>query len=701
MPAARAPMVAVEDQTGRAVAGLGQAVGQIADAVQRQDKEEAIAWVSKASSDDHIKWMQRMAELQETAEPGAPEFTPKFLQEFDDYANEAVNNAPDQARAAYRESLTRQRTQLGGGAVTFEATKRREYIVSQYSSGVEADAATIALDPALYDERRAFRLAALNESSLPAPVKAKLIGDAEATMAYAAGAAMIDRDPHGVAAAMEAAARGDSVAGHRWISKLDSDRIQQLRTRAQTQADRIDNKARLESDKAIAAAQRAIGEMDKQIATGVPATTEDMLRWSTMTAGTEYESAYRTMLEGQQQVQEVLRMPINDQRTYVLERRLEQQLTGASTTDIANLDRIERAIETNTTMLRDSPLSWIEQRAATPIDRIDILTGLSTPDGVSSVGAAIRTRADSIHALQRLNPSSGVQMRPLMAEEAEQLSQSFKSAGAQQKRMMLGGLYWATGGQDTFDGVVDQVEGLNPFMARLGRLAGSYEESKLTNNWFSTDVVQAAGDVAAIAIHGDEILRAGGKDGAISYPVPKDADFVQAIADHVGDLYRGGGPGDSQAFGTTLGGSFMDDAYAVKAYYVGRAAQEGDLDANVNDDRLEQAISAVLGTAVDFNGQGRVLAPWGMDADAFERRANDAVLREIEDRGLGEQMRLSAGSVGLMSIGPGVYVTTLGGEPILDPKTRDLILVEMAPGADSALDTFGRRITDQIPGATP
>lgn len=690
MPAARAPMVAVDDPTGRAVAGLGQAVGQIGDAVKRQQKEDAIAWVSKASSDDQIKWMQRMVELQETAEPGAPDFTPRFIKEFDDYTELAIQKAPEFARAAYRESLTRQRTQFGGNAINFEATKRSEYIVSQYGTGLDSDARSIALEPSLYDERRALRLAALNESTLPASIKTKLIGDAEATMAYAAGAAMIDRDPHGAVAAMEAASRGEAVNGFRWISRLDSDRIQQLRTRAQTQADRIDNKARIEQDKADARGQRAIGEIDRQISTGVPATADDMLRWASMVAGTDYEQSYRDMLKGQQEVQDVLRMPIAEQKSYVLQRRMQQQTAGANPTAIANLDRVERAIESNSKLLQESPLAWVEQRAAQSVAPLD-LTLLASQDGIAVVGQQLRDRSDVIRGMQSQNPPGVVNMRPLLDAEAQALTNAFKEGNARQKREVLGALYWAAGEPDTFQGIVEQVDGINPFMARMGRLASSFEQSKLTNYWFSEDVVQSAGDAAATAIHGDEILRAGGKAGTISYPVPKDNEFVQALEEKVQDLYRGLGAGSSAAT------DFMQDAYAIKAYYVGKAAQDGSLSPDVDTDRLDQAITAVIGAPVDFNGQGRVLAPWGMDSDSFTARANSAINRQIKERQLGYDLAQSADNIGLIAVGSGVYAATLGDQPLMDPATGDLIIIEMSPDADSGRDSFGVSASDLIP----
>lgn len=693
LPAARASMAAVEDPTGRAIGAAGDALGQIGSAVQRLQREEATAWVSKASSDDQIKWLQRMNELQDSAEPGAPDFTPKLLNEFDEYSTQALDNAPPEAKAFYRESLTRQRTYLGTHAVTFEAGQRRSMVVGQYQGGLEADAATIALDPSLYGERRATRLAALSSSSLPNEVRSKLLAESESTMAYAAGAAMIDRNPHAVYAAMDAAARGEATPGYGWIQYLDSDRIQQLRTRAATQSDRIDNRARIEQDRALARGQRAIGEMEKQMALGTPPRTDDMLRWASMTAGTEYEQNYRNMMAGLEEVQVVLRKPIAEQQAYIAEQRQVQQ-SGANTVDVANLDRLERAVNANVELMSTQPLQWIATRTGSEITSLN-MAGLATPDGTSQIGAAVIERGDAIRAVQRANAPGMVQMRPLMPDEVQQIGTAFKAAASPQKREILAGLYRASGAQpDIFEGIVAQIEGVNPFLARVGKLAASWEDATLdSGGWFSPEVVQSAGDVAAIAIHGDEILRSGGKAGTLSYPVPKDEEFMTKLRESVTDLYRGTGPGDSGAFG------LMENAYEIKAYYVGRAAQAGDFSGVIDEERLSQAVTAVVGAPVNYNDSGVVLAPWGMSADDFSRKASDLLMRSLAAKGMTDKIVGGALdlSLGLSGVGGGVYLVTLAGQPIPDPTTGDLYILSMSSPADSYLDTFGFPLSNQIP----
>ena len=158
--APRVPMAVAADTSGEAVSRVGAGLGQVAAAADRLQREQSTAWVSKATSDDQIKWLQRLNEMQDTAAPGAPDFTPSLLKEFDDYSAQALENAPEGTRPFYREQLTRQRTYLGQRAVEFESKSQRSYITSQYQTGMESDAATIALDPSQYRERRAARVAA-------------------------------------------------------------------------------------------------------------------------------------------------------------------------------------------------------------------------------------------------------------------------------------------------------------------------------------------------------------------------------------------------------------------------------------------------------------------------------------------------------------------------------------------------------------
>lgn len=453
----------------------------------------------------------------------------------------------------------------------------------------------------------------------------------------------------------------------------------------------LDQRTQLQADRAMARGQAALDQVDKQIASGVPAKSADWLQWMAQAAGTPYERDMAERLKSEQEVQETLQKPIAEQLAMVREKQASQMAQGASLTDQANLRRLTDAVQTSIKMLTDSPLQYVQNRAGVAVQPLAV-DALLRPDGAAVIGAQVRDRVNTINALREANPGL-VQMHPLLPDEAKILADVLKNAPAGQKSATLGTLYHAFGNPQAYDGAMNQLKDIDPFMARMGLRASSYAQSQITNNWFSPDVVQSAGDVAAIALHGDEILRTGGKNGTVSYPIPKDQEFMTAIQGKVGNLYRGAGPGDSGAQ------QFMQDAYAIKAYYVGRAAQEGDTSGMVDGGRMDQAIAAVLGKQVDFHGNGQVLAPWGMSESDFSARANKALADMFKAAGIQDKVSSHMGNVGLIGVGGGVYFPTLAGTPLADDQGRPLV-IRLAPDADTGRDTFGRPLSEQIPVGT-
>lgn len=477
-----------------------------------------------------------------------------------------------------------------------------------------------------------------------------------------------------------------------YVGRLDTDKRSAVLRAVQSDVQRLENKHRIESDRTLARGQSALEQVDKQIASGVPAKASDWLQWMAQAAGTPYERDMIDRMKSEQEVQDTLQKPIAEQVAMVREKQATQMTQGANLTDQANLRRLTDAVQTNIKTLADSPLQYAQNRAGVAVEPL-AMDALLQPDGAAIIGAQVRDRVNTINALRQDNPGL-VQMHPLLPDEAKMLADVLKNAPAGQKSATLGTLYRAFGNPQAYDGAMNQLKDIDPFMARMGLRASSYAQSQLTNNWFSPDVVQSAGDVAAIALHGDDILRTGGKNGTVSYPIPKEQEFMTAIQGKVGNLYRGAGPGDSGAQ------QFMQDAYAIKAYYVGRAAQEGDTSGVVDGSRMDQAIAAVLGKQVDFHGNGQVLAPWGMSESDFNTRATKALADTFKAAGIQDKVGSHMGNVGLIGVGGGVYFPTLAGTPLADDQGRPLV-IRLTPDADTGRDTFGRALSDQIPKDSP
>lgn len=674
------------NDVAQGLSDLGRAAIAIAD-------EDGRAWASKTASDDQLKWMTRMQEAQAQAQPGAPGFTEGMLSEFNDYRTKALAAAPASARRFYEAQLNQLGNYVGTNSISWQAQQHRANTVSQYQQGADADAAAVSLDPSLYDDRRAARMAALSVSNLPPDVRATLASRSDGALAYAAGSSMVDMDPHGSLDAFTRAGKGEATAGYDWINRLQAPQIEVLRRRAQSQVTALDNRAQLAQDRAEAKGARAIAEYDAQINSGVPAPPDKMIGWLGAAAGTVYEQDMKDRMEAEQQVQEVLRMPIADQEAFIAQRAAHQRTNGASLTDQANLRRLTTAVAQNVKTLQETPLVYAAQRIDAQVAPLDLQTAF-TPEGAAAIGPQLRDRVTTIQALQRQNPPGTVSMRPLLPAEADALGEALNQGSAAEKSGLLGTLYRAFGDPVAYQGAMAQIDAKNPFMARMGQRAASYAQAQLTNNLVSADVVQSAGDVAAIALHGDEILKAGGKAGAEKFPIPKDQEFMTALQAKLTDLYRGTGPGSSDAAG------YMNDAYAIKAYYVGRAAQQGDITGQVDSDRMDQAITAVLGAPVNFHGNGQVLAPWGMSADDFTTRATGRLAQLFQAAGVQDKVGQHMGNVGLIGAGGGVYFPTLAGTPIADDQGRPLVL-RLTPDEDAGRDSFGRKLSDQIPKDMP
>ena len=475
------------------------------------------------------------------------------------------------------------------------------------------------------------------------------------------------------------------------FSALDPQRRAVLLNTASGYKATLEQRTQLQADRALARGQAALDQVDKQIASGVPAKPADWLQWMAQAAGTPYERDMADRLKSEQEVQDTLQKPIAEQLAMVREKQAAQMAQGASLTDQANLRRLTDAVQTSIKTLTDSPLQYAQDRAGIAVQPLAV-DALLQPDGAAVIGAQVRDRVNTINALREANPGL-VQMHPLLPDETKVLADALKSAPAAQKSAMLGTLYRAFGDSQAYEGAMNQLNGIDPFMSRMGLRASSYAQAQITNNWVDPDVVQASGDVAAIALHGDEILRTGGKNGTVSFPIPKEQDFMTAIQSKVGNLYRGAGVGDSGAQ------QFMQDAYAIKAYYVGRAAQEGDASGMVDSSRMDQAIAAVLGKQVNFHGNGQVLAPWGMSESDFSTRATKALSDTFKAAGIQDKVSSHMGNVGLIGVGGGVYFPTLAGTPLADDQGRPLV-IRLTPDADTGRDTFGRPLSDQIPVGT-
>lgn len=185
--------------------GGGNIAGEIADALSgmlanqaKREEEAGRAWAIDAVSQARLEWTSRLQDRQASAVPGAQDFTQQFITEFDEYAAEALKNAPNApAKKYFHERLADIRTSLGEKAIGFEAAARVDYRDNQFSKAIENNQKLMMTDPGQFDVALAETLTVIKESALPPKQRADMEQKAIIDVASAAVWSQMTKSPVG------------------------------------------------------------------------------------------------------------------------------------------------------------------------------------------------------------------------------------------------------------------------------------------------------------------------------------------------------------------------------------------------------------------------------------------------------------------------------------------------------------------------
>ena len=146
-PELRAPDVG-GGAIGRGLQQVGQGLQNLAVGQLRLDTENGKAWAAQAGGEADLTWAQRYKQFQETAKPGAANFTRDVLKDFDPYADELLKSAPDEySKKFIAQKLSSLRLNLARESLTFEANEGRNYRVLSTEDGINKSAQAVALNP--------------------------------------------------------------------------------------------------------------------------------------------------------------------------------------------------------------------------------------------------------------------------------------------------------------------------------------------------------------------------------------------------------------------------------------------------------------------------------------------------------------------------------------------------------------------------
>lgn len=196
------PQVPVEEGMRRVIpevsgASVAPELGEFGASLQRVATSEAANYTASALSQAQGQWVQQLQKSQESAAPGAPNFTPTFMQQYADYSKEAVKNAPNSLAARMlQQHLGEFGQQLQTRAMAFESQARTDHNVDVSKQSVDAAGNELMLDPSVFNQRLAQRSYLIDSMNLDPQTKEKLQTYAHTEMARYATLGAIQKDPY-------------------------------------------------------------------------------------------------------------------------------------------------------------------------------------------------------------------------------------------------------------------------------------------------------------------------------------------------------------------------------------------------------------------------------------------------------------------------------------------------------------------------
>lgn len=450
-----------------------------------------------------------------------------------------------------------------------------------------------------------------------------------------------------------------------YVDKLDVAKRNAILQQTTNYRIQLENKLGQQDAKREVKASRAINEIDQQIASGIPATADMWAGWMAATEGTSHAEDFKQRQQDEQTVQDVLRKPIDQQLAFVQQKTADLMNNGGSVRDKANLDRLASAVKANVTQLQEAPLLFNQSRTGDQVQPLDF-SKLLTDQGVTDLNAELRDRAATIGAMQK-QYGAQVKMRPLLPQDVTTLTTFMDKATYTQRADVLAKLRTAFGDDQSYMAAMQQIAPDSPVRAMAGMIAAKQAQITLSHNLIASDVVSNSGDVSKTMLMGEDLLNKSHDqkqtDGVSkTFPMPKQTDFSQSFASAAGTVFA------------SRPGAYDVAMQAVKAYYVGRAAIDGDVSGVVDSKRMKQAVSAVLGDVVDFQGNGDVLAPWGMSGSDFKGKAQTALVGELQRRGIYDQLKPNIGALGLRNMGDSTYFVVQGRNYLYDNQGKPVML---------------------------
>lgn len=449
--------------------------------------------------------------------------------------------------------------------------------------------------------------------------------------------------------------------------KLDTEKRDALLSQVMNQRTQLENKIQIQADRREVRAERAVLQMDQQMSTGFPSTADQQLKWQAATKGTIFEGEYKQRLVNEQLVQQVLRLPINEQIQHAQAEQARLQRDGGTPQQIANVRRLADTVSANVKQLQESPLLFAQARTGESVEPLE-LGLLLEPGGAEQLQASLQERVTTLGAL-RQQYGDQVQQRPLLPQEATALASALAQATPQQQGALFQALHAGLGDSEAYRGAMQQIAPDSPVKAAAGVLMGYSGAQTTDTHWLGPDDHVTAKAGATTLLIGESLINRTSADSKtdgkpLSLPIPSATKFSAEFQKAVGDAFAG----RPQAY--------MAAEQAARAHYVGASAEAGSFSEEVVEQQLHNSIKIALGEPVNYKSS-KIILPWGMDESTFRDKAGAALGEALRDRMTPEQVSaeiVKFPRMDVINFGDGEYLVMDGARRPYLPDGKPLVI---------------------------
>lgn len=441
-----------------------------------------------------------------------------------------------------------------------------------------------------------------------------------------------------------------------YTAKMDTEKRNAVLKGVTFDLDRIRQRQEMAAAKVEIKAERALMQFDALVSTGATPSQEAIERARSAVQGTPFAGEFQQRLEFADQVQEVLKQPIDKQLELAQQVERQAMESADNPQQVAQAKRLASAINANVKTLTTDPLAYIENREGTKFDDLplDALADMSgAPAAAEAIASRLQERAESIAALEKKN-GMRIDNALLKPHEVDKLTTiiASKEATIEEKQRVLQSLKAVTGDTATYKQVLQQIAPKSPVMAYAGAVSASARDIEYDAGLFSASQTFKPEAVASTMLKGERVIN------ERSFEIPSLDKLQTEFSSQIGNAYRDR-PDALQA-----------DLQAVRAYYVGAVSERDSPSKELNTKLMKEAIGVIVGAKYDA-GDTTVLAPFGMSESEFSNKLETAW--QVESARLGMD-GTPLDVFGLRPVGSGKYAVFAGNKVLPGQNGQPLIL---------------------------